>query len=315
MNNDPINVLVIQPLMDELTQRLTKRFKCGFLYAEKNIDMYLHTAGENVRAVATRGDVGLDASIMARLPNLEIIVVFGVGTDAIDLAEARRRNIIVTITSDILTDDVADLAMGLVLATSRQIVFQDTFARSGQWSLSAPRLGHKVSGKRLGILGLGKIGSAIARRARAFDMQVGYCDRSSAVHADYQRFDNIHALADFSDFLVLSLPGGGANSGKIDKRVFESLGAEGTLINIARGSLVNETDLVDALRNGTLRGAGLDVYEREPHIPEALFAMDNVVITPHIASGTMETRQAMADNVFDNLESYFTRNVALTPVN
>ncbi len=315
MNNDPINVLVIAPLMDELTQRLTQRFNCCFLYTQKNTDAYLCTVGASVKAVVTRGDIGLDASIMAGLPNLEIIVVFGVGTDGIDLVQARRRNIIVTVTSDILTGDVADLAMGLVLATSRQMVLQDRFARSGQWLLSAPTLGHKVSGKRMGILGLGKIGSAIARRARAFDMQVGYCDRPGIVHADYQRFENIYALAEFSDFLVLSLPGGGANPGTIDKRVFASLGADGTLINIARGSLVNEADLIDALRTGALRGAGLDVYEHEPHIPEAFFTMDNVVITPHIASGTKETRQAMADNVFDNLDSYFVRNVALTPAN
>lgn len=315
MNSTTINVLVIQPLMDELAKRLSDRFICHNLYEHRDIDHFLSQHGKEIRAVATRGDVGLDAELMARLPNLEIISVFGVGTDGIDLKSAAKRNIIVAITSDTLTDDVADLAMGLVIATSRQLITQDKFARSGGWLTASPALASKVSGKKLGILGLGKIGKAIAKRAAAFDMPIGYCDQTDQNIENYHYFPSVIALADSCDFLVLALPGGEANKGMINIEVLRALGAKGTLINIARGSLVNEADLIIALKECAIKGAGLDVYNNEPHIPEELLTFDNVVITPHIASATTETRINMAQIVYDNLDSYFTNGNAITPIN
>lgn len=312
MSKEKEHILVVQPLMDALANRLASRFICHNLYQCENSDEYLRQHGEKIRGVATRGDVGLSADVMARLPRLEIISVFGVGTDGIDLVKADERGINVTVTRDILTDDVADLALAFILAQARQLSDQDKFARSGQWLTTPPRHANKVSGKKIGILGLGKIGKAIAKRASAFDMCVGYCDRTVKSSVEYSYFPNAQALAAFSDFLVLAMPGNESNRNLIDSAVLQALGPEGTLINIARGSLVNEQHLIEALQSGAIKAAALDVYQHEPEIPAPLLQMNNVLLTPHIASATVETRQAMANNVFDNLERYFTEGKAIT---
>lgn len=314
MSNDAIHILVIQPIMEELSIKIIDRFICHNLYQCEDVDDYLLRHGDKIRGVVTRGDVGLSSEVMAKLPNLEIISVFGVGTDRIDLIYAAERNINVTITSGILTGDVADLAMTFILALSRDLLFQDKFARSGQWLTTAPHLSGKVTGKKVGILGLGKIGQAIARRASAFDMQIGYCDNNEICDVDYAYFTTLHELAEFSDFLVLAMPGGDKNKGLIDRNILRALGTEGSLINVARGILVNEKDLIEALQTGVIKSAALDVYENEPEIKSAFLSMENVIITPHIASATVETRQQMAQNVYDNLDSYFSKGKALTAI-
>lgn len=307
-------ILIIQPLMPALSEMLHRDYLCHRLYEQPDAAAWLQQHGQDIRAVATRGDVGLAADVMAALPALEVIAVFGVGTDAIDLAAARDRGITVTVTADILTDDVADQALALMLSVSRQIVAQDAFLRAGEWANRPPVLGSKLSGKRVGILGLGRIGSAIARRCAAFDMQIGYCNSRQSDEPGWQRFGDLHQLALFSDVLVLAVPGDARNYKVVDREVLHALGSQGVLINVARGAVVNEDDLIAALENHTIAGAGLDVFEGEPAIDPRFIALENTVLTPHIASATAETRQAMAQNVADNLASWFARGKAITPV-
>lgn len=314
MSNQTIHVLVIQPLMEELAEKISNRFICHNLYQCEDVDNYLQLHGKDIRAVATRGDVGLSSDVMSKLPNLEIISVFGVGTDGIDLAKAAERNIKITITSDILTEDVADLALTFIMALSRDLQYQDRFARSGKWLTNSPRLANKVSGKKIGILGLGKIGKAIAKRASAFDMNIGYCDSNKINDVDYHYFPDPRELAEFADFLVLAMPGGEQNKGIINLNVLHALGEQGSLINVARGVLVNEADLIKALQSGIIKSAALDVYESEPEIKDAFLSMENIILTPHIASATIETRQQMAKNVFDNLDRYFLDGKAITAI-
>lgn len=308
------DILIIQPLMPELSEVLHQHYHCHRLYEQTDVAAFLEEHAGKIKAVATRGDVGLAADLMAALPALELIAVFGVGTDGIDLSAARDRGITVTITSGILTDDVADLALALMLGVSRQIVAQDAFLRSGAWQERPPQLGYKLCGKRVGIMGLGKIGAAIARRCAGFDMQIGYCNSRQSSEPGWQRFGDLHQLAQFSDFLVLAVPGDARNRKRVDADILSALGKEGILINVARGAVVNEDDLIEALQNHTIRGAGLDVFDNEPGIDARFAALTNTVLMPHIASATVETRQAMAQNVVDNLAGWFAGKGAVTPV-
>lgn len=311
MNNK--SVLIIQPLMEKLDIMLTERFDCHRLYEYENLDAYLAHHGNGVSAIVTRGDVGVASSIMERLPQLAAIAVFGVGTDRIDLNYTRSRNIGVSITKDILTDDVADLALTLLLASSRNLVAYHQFAASGEWQQNGPALSTSVTGKKVGILGLGKIGQAIAHRAAAFGMQVGYSSRMPK-EVPYLYHSHPIELAAWSDFLVLALPGSVENQHIIDQRTLQALGKDGVLINIARGNVVDQDALISALEQGVIKGAALDVYAEEPTIPEQLRKLPNVVLTPHIASATHETRQRMAGNVVNNLESFFSSGTLLTAV-
>lgn len=256
-------------------------------------------------AVVTRGDVGVQNGVLELLPHVGLIAIFGVGTDAVDLEYVRSRQIAVSITSGVLTNDVADLAMGLLLAGSRQLCQGDRFVREGRWLNGGLPLATQVSGKRIGILGMGNIGQAIARRARGFDMQVLYTDRKQVAGLDYQWCADLHTLAHESDFLVIAASGGEANRGIIDASVFNVMPKRAWLINIARGSLVDEKALIQALQNGVIAGAALDVFEDEPRVPAELIALDNVVLQPHVASATHETRQKMSDVVFANVAAYF----------
>ena len=267
-----------------------------------------------VRAIAASGESKVPRELIAQLPALEMISVFGVGYDGVDVAAARERGIAVTHTPNVLNDEVADLAIALMLAVSRRIVEADRFVRSGQWPNGPMPLARKVSGARLGIVGLGRIGQAIATRAEAFGMSVAYTSRSEKAGVAYRYFPSPEALAAEVDFLVVITPGGAGTSKLIDARVLAALGKKGVLVNVARGSVVDEAALVAALQNGTIAGAGLDVFENEPHVPEALFALDNVVLVPHIGSASWQTRQAMSDLDFGNLQAHFAGQPLLSPV-
>ena len=267
-----------------------------------------------VRAIAASGESKVPRDLIAQLPALEMISVFGVGYDGVDVAAARERGIAVTHTPNVLNDEVADLAIALMLAVSRRIVEADRYVRTGQWPKGPMPLARKVSGARLGIVGLGRIGQAIATRAEAFGMSVAYTSRSAKAGVAYRYFPNPEALAAAVDFLVVITPGGAATSKLIDAKVLAALGKKGVLVNIARGSVVDEAALVEALQTGAIAGAGLDVFENEPHVPEALFALDNVVLVPHIGSATWETRQAMSDLAFANLKAHFAGQPLLSPV-
>lgn len=267
-----------------------------------------------IRALAASGESRVSRELIAQLPALEIISVFGVGYDGVDVAAAGERGIAVTNTPDVLNDDVADLAIGLMLAVARRIPQADQFVRTGQWSQGPAPLARKVSGARLGLVGLGRIGQTIARRAEAFGMSVAYTARSQKAGSPYRFYPTPQALAAEVDFLVVITPGGAGTRGLINAGVLAALGAKGYLVNVARGSVVDQPALVRALEQGVIAGAGLDVFENEPEVPEALRAMDNVVLTPHIGSATQQTRRAMADLAFGNLQAHFAGRPLLTPV-
>ena len=267
-----------------------------------------------IRAIVASGESVVGAGLIAQLPALEIISVMGVGYDGIDVAAAKARGVVVTHTPGVLNDDVADLAIALMLAWARQVARADRFVRAGQWPAGPLPFGHKVSGARLGIVGMGRIGKAIAQRAAAFGMHIAYTARSAKADVPHRFLPTAAALAAQSDFLVVITPGGAGTRKLIDAQVLAALGPQGCLVNVARGSVVDETALIAALQAGTIAGAALDVFENEPNVPQALREMDNVVLTPHIGSSTAQTRRAMADLAFDNLNAQLTGQALLTPV-
>jgi len=312
MTASTANILIAAKLLPYLQQRLQEQFRCHLL--DDMDEVGLAAIAPAIRGIACRGETKITRDVITRFPALQIISVFGVGYDGVDVDAARERGIAVTHTPDVLTDDVADLAMGLLLASARQIVRADAFTRSGAWSKGPYALSTKVSGAKLGIVGLGRIGRAIARRAAAFGMTIAYHNRKPQPDVSYRYVPELKTLAAEVDFLVLAMPGGAGTSALINTEVLQALGAQGFLINVARGSVVDQEALIQALQEGSIAGAGLDVFANEPQIPEALAALDNVVLTPHIASGTMATRVAMADLAFDNLNACLSGKPLLTPV-
>jgi hydroxypyruvate reductase len=269
----------------------------------------------SIRAIAASGDSKVPAALIAQLPALEIVSVMGVGYDGVDVGAAKAAGAVVTHTPDVLNDDVADLAIGLMLSAARQLPAADRHVRDGKWAATGPMpLARKMSGARLGIVGMGRIGQAIAQRAVAFGMPVAYNARTPKPELPYRYVADLRALAADSDFLVVIAPGGAATRKLIDAEVLQALGPKGILVNVARGSVVDEAALVDALERGVIAGAALDVFENEPHVPERLCALPHVVLAPHIGSATQATRQAMADLAFANLEAHFAGRPLLTPV-
>lgn len=268
-----------------------------------------------IRAITGGGESRVPRALMDQLPALEIVSIMGVGYDGVDVAAALERRIPVTHTPGVLNDEVADLAMGLMLSVARRIPLADRYVRAGRWAKEGPMpLARKVSGARLGIVGLGRIGQAIASRAEAFGMSIAYTGRGAKAELAYTFYPTAQALAAQVDFLIVITPGGAGTHHLINAEVLKALGPAGYLINVARGSVVDEAALVDALQQGVIAGAALDVFEKEPHPTEALWAMDNVVLTPHMASGTVQTRHAMAGLAIDNLRAHFAGQALFTPV-
>ena len=271
-------------------------------------------AAPRITAIAASGESRVGAELLAQLPALRLISVMGVGYDGIDVAAAKARGIVVTHTPGVLNDDVADLALALMLATARAIAQADRHVREGRWPSGPMPLARKVSGARLGLVGMGRIGQAIAHRATAFDMAIAYTARSAKPALPWRWVSSVRALAAESDFLVVITPGGAGTRRLIDAEVLAALGPAGFLINVARGSVVDESALIDALQRGVIAGAGLDVFESEPEVPQALRDMPNVVLTPHIGSATTATRRAMADLAFANVQAHFAGTPLLSPV-
>lgn len=268
----------------------------------------------HIKAIAGGGESQVTRELMAQMPALEMISIFGVGYDRYDIPAARERRISVTNTPDVLTDDVADMGMTLMLALARGVPQADKYVRAGKWPNGPLPLARKVTGARLGIVGLGRIGGAIARRAEGFGMSIAYTSRHKKSDSNYAYYPTPAALAAEVDFLIVITPGGAGTKGLINAAVLAALGPKGYLINVARGSVVDQAALIAALQNGVIAGAALDVFEDEPNVPEALCAMTNVVLTPHIASATWQTRRAMADLAFGNLQAHFAGKPLLTPV-
>jgi lactate dehydrogenase-like 2-hydroxyacid dehydrogenase len=308
------DILVAGPFYPPQLERLDREFNTHKVWLAQDRAEFLAEHADKIRGIATTGFYGATAQLMDALPKVEIISCFGVGVDAIDLKAAAARKIIVTNTPEVLNDDVADLALALMLMASRRLAVGDRFVRDGKWLKGTQPLARKMSGKRLGILGLGRIGKAIAKRAEAFDMPIAYHNRKAVEGAGYRYYADLAELARNSDFLVVICPGGAATRHLVDENVMKALGPEGVLVNVARGSVVDEAALVKCLQDGTLGGAGLDVFEDEPRASEALFAMEQVVLAPHVGSATHETRNEMGRLTVDNLLAHFAGKPVLTPV-
>jgi lactate dehydrogenase-like 2-hydroxyacid dehydrogenase len=293
-----------------LAQKLIDtEFRCHPLAAIEHDDA-LRTS---IRAVITRSNCAVLASVIERLPNLGIIATCGVGYDLIPLDVAAQRNVIVTNTPDVLNNAVAEMCVGLLFALLRRIGEGDRFVRSGAWRKGAFPLGVSLAGKRVGIVGLGRIGKEIARRLEPFGVALSYYGRTDQ-KLDYRFQPDLHELARASDILIVTSPGGRETEHMIDGSVLEALGAEGYLLNIARGSVVHQEQLIEALAHGVIAGAALDVFDGEPDIDPRFFTLNNVVLSPHSGSATNETRLAMARMTLDNLQQFFKDGTALTPV-
>jgi lactate dehydrogenase-like 2-hydroxyacid dehydrogenase len=302
---DKPSLLAIASLPPFLLGPLQERYDFHELHAQADRDAFLKERGGEMRAVVGLAGSVYDEATLDRLPKLEIIAVHGVGYDAVPLEYCRKRKLRVTNTPDVLTEDVADIALALVLMTSRGLVEANRFLHAGHWKEGQFKLTDKPGGKRAGIFGLGRIGKAIAWRLAHLGMEIGYHGRTLQEGEPFDYFESLIELAEWCDFLVVACPGGPGTQNAVDAKVLAALGSNGTLINIARGSVVDEPALVAALENGVIKSAGLDVFADEPKVPMKLRKMPQVVLLPHVGSATVETRRAMADLVVRNLDAHF----------
>jgi lactate dehydrogenase-like 2-hydroxyacid dehydrogenase len=290
---------------------LERNFTAHKLFEAADRDALLAEIAPRIRGIAG-GSV--NAALMEKLPRLEIIANFGVGYDSIDTVAAKARNIRVTNTPNVLNDAMAEITIGLMIALARRIPQADRFVREGGWLKGGYPLQSELTGKKIGIIGLGRIGKEIALRAQAMKMRVFYFGRHKQVREPYPYFDNLAEMAAKADWLVAIAPGGKATEKMVSRAVLEALGPEGYFVNVGRGSLVDEAALVEMLRNGGIKGAALDVFANEPNVPEALLGLDNVVLSPHQGSATNETRDLMGQMVVDNLLAHFNGEPLLSPV-
>jgi lactate dehydrogenase-like 2-hydroxyacid dehydrogenase len=307
----PPDIIVTAPLPPFLYDPLKADYRCHDYVQATDKQGFLASIGGKIRGLVQGGGTVTPTSLLDALPGLEIISVFGVGYDGVPVDYCRKRGLKVTNTPDVLTDDVADVAVGLVMMTGRGFVRANRFVHAGEWLNRGPELTTKLSGKTAGILGLGRIGKAIAQRLSAIGMKIAYTGRKPQ-DVPYRFIAELKALAAESDFLIVACPGGAATKNIVNAEVLAALGTKGTLVNIARGSIVDEPALIDALEKATIKGVGLDVFADEPRIPQALLAMDNAVLLPHVGSGTRETRQAMGDLCKANLDAWFAGRPVLT---
>ena len=314
MTKIDVDILVIAKMGDYVQNQLDARFRAHKLYEAADPDAMLAEIGPSIRGVAAGAHRNVDNALMDQLPNLEIVTNFGVGYDNVDAKSAGARGIIVTNTPDVLSDEVADTAIGLMTNAVRELPQAEQFLRAGKWtSGNYPLTQNTLREKRLGIAGLGRIGKSIAKRAESFGLSIAYYGRSDQKNG-YTFYDSLKTLAENVDIIISVLPGGDATSKVYNKDVFEALGPEGTFINIGRGSTVDEDALIAALTDGTIRSAGLDVFDHEPHVPEALMALPNAVLLPHVGSASIYTRNAMGQLLVDNQTNWFENGKPLTPV-
>jgi lactate dehydrogenase-like 2-hydroxyacid dehydrogenase len=308
-------ILLMGPMYPPTMESLESAFTVHHVSKAPDREAFLAALADRVTAAATTAFRGMDAATMAKLPKLRMVSHFGVGVDSVDVEAATKRGIKVTNTPDVLTDDVADLTIGLLLATVRRIPQGDRYVREGKWAQKAFPLTDTIQKKTLGIVGLGRIGRAIARRAEAFNLKIAYQGPNRKAGVSWPYFADPVALAREADFLVAACPGGEATRGIVSRAVLEALGPQGVFVNISRGSCVDERAMIELLGEGKLGGAGLDVYGNEPRIDPAFFALDNVVLQPHVGSATHVTRRAMGQLVVDNLAAYFAGKPLVTPYN
>jgi len=303
-----IDILQLVPLRPEVQTELAARYR---LHGKGDFDK----VADIVRGCVTNGHSGPPPEMIDRMPKLEIIASASVGYDGIPVEYARAKGIPVTNTPDVLNDDVADLAIGLMIMTARRLVVSDRYVRAGRWPKEGEYpLAQRASGKRVGILGMGRIGKEIGKRAEAMNNTVAYHTRRPVADVPWRHYPDLVELAKNSDFLIIIIPSTPQTQKIVSKAVIEALGPSGILVNVARGAVVDEDALVAALTSGKLGGAGLDVFANEPQVPDVLFGMDNVVLEPHVGSATNETRRAMSQLVLDNLDAHFSGKPLLTEI-
>ncbi len=311
----PLDVLMPAAGMGVVAELIEERLPLHRLWLEPDRDAWIAEHGPSIRAIASAGGHGrIDEALMRRLPSLEIVASFGVGYDHVDARWAGEHGIIVTHTPGVLDDEVADVAMALTIMAIRQLPQAERYLRAGQWLKASFPLTASLRGRILGILGLGRIGRAIARRADAFGLAVVYHGRQAQPDVPYRYYPSLTAMAEACDILMVAAPGGPKTRHIVNAKVLGALGPDGVLVNIARGSLVDELALIDALRSNAILAAGLDVFENEPKVPAALIALDNVVLLPHVGSASVKTRHAMAQCVLDNLLAWSKGKPPLNPV-
>lgn len=308
------DVVLIAQYPPQIMAVLEDNFTCHKMYEAADREAFLASVAGKARGLASTGVHGAPRALIQALPKLEIISGFGVGYDAVDLPTVKERGIVLTNTPNVLTDCVADLGMTLMLDAARRVPQAERFLRDGKWLKGNYPAGVKVTGKRAGICGLGRIGSALAKRLAGFDMEIMYYDIEPKTNLPYRLMPSLIDLAENSDFFFVACYGGPTTRKLIDEKVLRAIGAKGILVNIARGSIVDEAALVRVLEDKALGAAGLDVFEDEPNVPEKLLTFDNVVLTPHIASNTNETRAAMGKLMCDNLIAYFGGKPVITRV-
>ncbi|MEN0087742.1 MAG: 2-hydroxyacid dehydrogenase [Pseudomonadota bacterium] len=315
MTNTKPNVLIVGGATDNMREQLAEIFELHEDAQIGDMQSFLKERGAEIDAVCVYGGVSLPDGLLDATPNLKIISGYGVGYDGIPAAEAAERGVMVTHTPNVLNEDVANLALLLLLAVSRHLVRDDAWARSGDWAAkgSAP-LSRSIEGTTVGILGFGRIGEALARKLEVFGITVVYHQRNAKPGSAYRYYDDLVEMACDVDTMVVIVPGGAATRHLVNRDVVEALGPNGTLINIGRGTVVDEVELVAALKDGRLGAAGLDVFEDEPRVPDGLCDLDNVVLTPHTGSATVETRRAMGDLTVQNLRTFFADGTVETPV-
>jgi lactate dehydrogenase-like 2-hydroxyacid dehydrogenase len=309
------DVLVPVEGIAKISGDIESRVNLHRLWQAPDREAALARLAPNIKAViATSHLAVVDAALIRRLPNLQIVASFGVGYDHIDAAFAGERGVIVTHTPGVLDDEVADIAMALTIATVRELPQAERYLREGRWRAGTYPLTASLRGRTMGIVGLGRIGKAIARRAAAFGLDVVYHGRHQQVGAPFLYYPTLIGMAKACDILMVAAPGGAGTRHIVNREIIEAVGPAGIIVNVSRGSLIDEAALIDALKERRLLGAGLDVFEHEPEVPEALLALDNAVLLPHVGSASVHTRQAMADLMIDNLKSWLDGKGPLTPV-
>jgi hydroxypyruvate reductase len=307
-------ILVLARFYPPTLAELEREYTVRKLWTAQDPAAYLKEVSERVRGVVTTGLAGISRQQMEALPRLEIVASFGNPRGTVDLAAARERGVVITNTPDSITKPVADLAMGLVIAVMRRLCESDRFVRSGQWLTRTMAMGRELGGKTCGIVGLGAIGRQVAKLAEAFGMSVRYHGPRRKEDAVWPYHPDLEELARLSDCLVVTCPLTPATRGLIDTRILDALGAEGFLVNVARGAVVDELALISALREGRIAGAGLDVFWDEPRVPDELLPMENVVLMPHMGSSTREVREERGRKLLANLRAHFAGEPVLNPV-
>lgn len=308
-------ILALTSIMSDQMDQMREQFNVIELYKETNPEAKLNEVKDDVQGIVATMRNPVRQNLIDACPNLKIISCYSVGTDNVDVAYAQSLDVVVTNTPDLVTEDTADTALSLLLNISRRYVEADAFVRVGQWQ-AGKRFPNGTSpfGKSAGIVGLGRIGKAIARRCSALGMHIAYYGRNKQDGVDYTYYNDLIEMATKVDYLILSCPGGDATRKLINMDVLKALGAHSYLINVARGSVVDELALVEALHNKIIAGAGSDVYENEPNVPDELKSLDNIVMYPHVGASTNETLEKMSKLVLNNLVAHFTGKPLLTPV-